>query len=509
MLPEQPAPSGYEVGLEVDVTSRGGAISPFIYGTNEATFQGGEKGLTLNRVGGNRWSAYNWENNASNAGTDWSNQNDAYLGGGSAPGGAVRERVALAHAAGAAAMVTVPLLEHVAADKNGDGDVAQTPSYLGSRFARNQARKDGALSSTPDLGDGAVYQDEFVAWLEGQFPSARGDARRTIFYSLDNEPDLWSATHPRVHPQPVGYDELVGLTLEYAAMVKDHTAGAVVVGPVNYGWEGMVSLQGAPDGNGRDFLDYYLSRMHEAAQERGERLVDVLDVHWYPEARGGGVRIIEPDASPAVAAARVQAPRSLWDPSYVEDSWIVSSSGGAIALLPRLRDKIDAHAPGMGLAVTEYNYGGGGDISGGLAQADVLGVFGREGVFAAAFWPLNGSRAFIDAAFQLYRNYDGAGATFGSIGVPAGTSSIEDTSVYASVDPARPGKVFVVAINKTGQALSTRIALRHTGTASRAEVYRLTSAATQPQRAADLTVAGNAADYEMPAMSASLLVFTP
>ena len=63
--------------------------------------------------------------------------------------------------------------------------------------------------------------------------------------------------------------------------------------------------------------------MREAeSTSAGRRLVDVLDLHWYPEARGGGVRITEADASAAVAAARVQAPRSLWDPGYAETSWI-------------------------------------------------------------------------------------------------------------------------------------------------------------------------------------------
>ena len=44
--------------------------------------------------------------------------------------------------------------------------------------------------------------------------------------------------------------------------------------------------------------------------------------------------------------------------------------------------KIAAHYPGTKLSISEYNYGAGGDISGGIAQADVLGVFGREGLFS-------------------------------------------------------------------------------------------------------------------------------
>ena len=124
--------------------------------------------------------------------------------------------------------------------------------------------------------------------------------------------------------------------------------------------------------------------------------MDVLDLHWYPEARGGGVRITEANNAAAVAAARVQAPRSLWDPAYGENSWIsIDARVGAIRLLPRMREKIAAHYPGTRLAITEYNYGGGDHVSGGVAQADVLGIFGREDVFAATLWDLQGGDALL------------------------------------------------------------------------------------------------------------------
>jgi hypothetical protein len=138
--------------------------------------------------------------------------------------------------------------------------------------------------------------------------------------------------------------------------------------------------------------------------------VDVLDVHWYPEAQGGGVRITGDETGDAVADARMQAPRSLWDASYTETSWITGCcSDGAIRLIPRLQDKIDAHYPGTGIAITEYNYGAAGHISGGVAQADVLGIFGREGMFAAMWWQLSAERAFVDGAFEMFRDFDGSG----------------------------------------------------------------------------------------------------
>ena len=56
------------------------AISPYIYGVNNANTSGVyptgtasalPSNLTFDRLGGNRLTAYNWETNASNAGSDF------------------------------------------------------------------------------------------------------------------------------------------------------------------------------------------------------------------------------------------------------------------------------------------------------------------------------------------------------------------------------------------------------------------------------------------------------
>jgi len=283
---------------------------------------------------------------------------------------------------------------------------------------------------------------------------------------------------------------------------------ALVFGPVNYGWYGYVALQDAPDAAGRDFQEFWLAEIEAAQQLYGARLVDVLDVHWYPEAQGGGVRITGTETAPAVVAARLQAPRSLWDPSYTETSWIAQDSvGGPIALLPRLRDKIDANAPGTKLAVTEYNYGGGQHISGGIAQADVLGVFGREGVFAASEWPLAGDESYIEGAFEMYRNFDGANGRFGDTSVRAGTDDIAGTSIYASVNSSDPERIVVVALNKTAAPIDASIDLANPTPLLGAKVYRLVSTSPSPVAAGDLVPAGGShLAYTMPAYSVNTLV---
>ena len=156
----------------------------------------------------------------------------------------------------------------------------------------------------------------------------------------------------------------------------------------------------------------------------------------------------------------MQAPRSLWDPTYVEKSWITKqSTHGPIRLLPRLQEKIDKHYPGTRLAITEYNYGGGADISGAIAQADVLGIFGREGVFAAALWHVRQDRPPLHRRRlrhvpQLRRPAAARSAT--SAWRPRPTTS-ERTSVYASLDEQE--RVVLVALNKSPPPLLVEMSL--------------------------------------------------
>ena len=217
-------------------------------------------------------------------------------------------------------------------------------------------------------------------------------------------------------------------------------------------------------------------------------------------------------------AARVQAPRSLWDPTYTESSWITDCcSSGPIQLLNRVQRDIDDFDPGTKIAVSEYNYGGTNDISGGIAQADALGIFGQKGVFDADMWPdgSNANMQFANGAFKMFLNYNGAGGKFGdtSIGASVGSGEIANSSVYASLDSANPNRMVVMAINRTTSAKTAAISLTYDRVFDHAEVYQLTSACPIRSVASRFAwpISGpdqlNALDYSMPAYSVTTLVF--
>ncbi|MCU0624850.1 MAG: Ig-like domain-containing protein, partial [Gemmatimonadaceae bacterium] len=413
------APPAAQITMSVNTSSQH-SVSRLIYGMNLTADNGGVYSggspwygaqppaeVTLDRFGGNRLTAYNWENNYSNAGNDYNYQNDNFLSQSTTPGEAVRTRVAAARSRGAGAIVTVPMLGYVSADGAGPTGItdAARATRLATRFRVSQPFKGAALSLVPNVSDGVVSQDEFVNWVDKTFPGAATDPSRPILFSLDNEPDIWHSTHKEIQsdsadnpnrPRLQTYDGFINTTIDYARAVKSVVPGATVLGPAVGTWTGAVTLGRWPSPDpvyaSQNFFDVYLNRLKQAETTYGRRLVDALDLHWYPAAGTSAGEISNDYATQdaAMINARLQAPRSLWDWTYNEGSWVNSVTGGPIALLPRLKSQISARYPGTKIAITEYYYGRGGDISGGIAQADVLGIFGREGVYAATFWPQAG-----------------------------------------------------------------------------------------------------------------------
>jgi len=508
--------------LAADVVVDPGAdrrpISPYVYGANQV--EGSSARFTAYRLGGNRLTGYNWENGLSNAGSDWEHSSDTFLcsNGGldearcAEPGAVAAAFVAQALAAGAYPLVTLQMAGYVSAD--GDGTVTEAETAPSTRWREVVAAKGAPFTTSPDPDDGRVYMDELVSFLVGRFGAADDGGVRG--YALDNEPDLWSSTHPRIHPDPVGARELVERSAALAAAVKAVDPGAEIFGLVSYGYGGFVDLQSAPDwererGAHAWYTEYFLAELAAASAAAGTRLLDVLDLHFYSEARQNDVRV--QSGTTENAGARVQSTRSLWDPSYGysvddptvgENSWITEWSD-PIALIPRVLGQIEANYPGTRLALTEYDFGAADHVSGGVAQADALGIFGREGLYLAARWGEPGS--YTDAAYRLFLDYDGAGSSYGATNVRAASSDVVNVPAYASVDGSRLHLVLINRHLSAAQTAAVTIAgptayLDGDAWGFDGESARITSRGA-------VTLRDNAFSIELPALSAYHVVLTP
>ncbi len=491
-----------EVTLTVTTTADVHAISPLIYGVNPS--EGVECGnqtarFTLCRLGGNPWSTYNWENNASNAGNDANlcSENNAALGASDVAGATVTAMVTEAGANGASAVVTIPMLDHVAADKTAGmpyplctGDVRNSTDYLNTRMKQNRPRKGAAFVDPPATDDAYVNQDEFVSFLETHAGNTN------VLFVLDNQPELWGQTHIAVHPDPTSYQEVVARNADYAAMIRENWPEAEILGYGGYGWQAFINLQNSPNRPNAEFLDWYLASMEAESNSAGDRLIDYLDIHWYAE-------------TPDTPEDRVQAPRSLWESGYVEPSWI-GDGYGAIRLIPWVMEKIDAYYPDTKLSISSYAYGGIDEISGAIAVADALGVFGREGVSLAAIEPQSGDNTFNVGAFAAFRNYDGNGSAFGDESVRATTSDNARVSVYASTDSTDADRVVIVAINRNAADQPVLLDIQDATSFTDADVFVLTDASPDMVAADPLTTSdANHFATTLPGYSISVIVPVP
>ena len=480
------ATSTADVNVVIDpVTTH--SISPWIYGINfHDQVAGVPPRLTLNREGGNRWTAYNWENNASNSGTDWGPySNDGYLGGGDVPAEAVRGGIAADRSQGRASLMTVQLQGYVAADKNGLVNISD-PAYLAKRFKRLVYRKGAAFTATPNPADGVVYADEFLWTLASKLGAGifAADAPLPTFVSLDNEPELWSSTHDDIQPALIAPPAYIRETIDLARALKDVAPGVKLFGPVHYGFGGIVDWQNSAGFSSTYwFMDKYLQELKAASNAYGKRLLDAYDLHWYSEAQSAdGARVTSlngANLTDAQVQAIVQSPRSLWDNTYTENSWITQYLGGPVQLLTRLQAKIDADWPGTRLAITEYGNGGDNHIAGTIAQADNLGIFGSRDVYAATLWPLNASSPFILAGFRMFRGFDGVAADFGDLSIKATSSDAAKVAAYVSRDTRTTGRVIIVAINRS--SVGQDVAFRGLAMAGTASVFRIDAGSSQAQ----------------------------
>jgi mannan endo-1,4-beta-mannosidase len=441
------------INVSID-TASGISISPYIYGINGVP-PANELTANAYRLGGNRTTGYNWENNLSSAGEDWHNYNDEYLvpkgKDGSIPAITITDFVENAKKTGAYALITLPMAGYVANDNGRSVSAEETaPSR---RFAKVIDRKNGPLSLVPDLDDGTVYSDEFVNYLINSLGMARNGGING--YSLDNEPALWPSTHPRIHPEKTTIAEILEKTISLSSVVKDFDPGAEIFGPALYGLGAYATFQDAPDWNGgyandyKWFVDAYLDGMRKAEEENGRRLLDVLDLHYYTEARSAlNHRVSDDrDENEDCINTRLQSTRTLWDAAYSENSWVRQSLGRFLPVLPAVNQSIERYYPETKLSISEYSFGHENHISGGIAQADALGVFASQGVYFATLWPLSDKLEYAYSGINLYTNYDGNGGTFGDTLVNSVTSNKEFSSVYASID--KDGVLHIILLNKS------------------------------------------------------------
>lgn len=525
---QNPKPPVTNVSVAIDADADRRSINPDIYGVNfeEIPPQNVSKldKYPVVRWGGNSVTRYNWELNVQNHASDWfymnlpkENAEGEQLPNGSRSDQFIDETLGN----GGKVLLQVPTIGWTPKSREVTtgfsvkkyGAQQQTECSYGGWWcnpdAGNGIRPDGTLITNNDPRDTSkpIGPDFVARWIK-HIQSRVGD--KVNYYALDNEPMLWPYTHRDVHPNMTTYDEVWDYTKAYGAAIKEADPNGQIFGPVVWGW--CAYFYSAADGcssgpdreahGGKPFLEWYMEQVRSYEQQHGVRLIDYLDIHYYPTE--SGVAISE-DESKAVSARRLKSLKALYDPSFRDPSSWISEP---VKLIPRMKEMLERTAPGTKLAITEYNFGNGRGISSGLAQAEALAIFGREGVDLATRWgqPLAGTP--VEDAFKLYLDYDGKGSQIRGDSVQALSSNVDMVGSYAI--RGEDGKLYILLFNKDTAPKSTSVSVSGLDV-SRGDVYRFDlmnrlgktgtiEAPDSPQEPWSI---------ELPARSATLIVAKP
>lgn len=496
------------------------AISEGIYGMNFVPDSVREElAVPVNRWGGNSIERYNNQTGVTSLANDWYFQNSPGDVGGDHAFETDNE------ADGADTIMTVPLIGWVADSPTACSyplaggatyDDAAPHNADGSILCGN-GRQGGELVGSVDPNLTSIPFDEADATaLVQNMVATHGNAAAggVETYALGNEPGLWHATHGDIRATPIGRDEIVGRNVSFATAIKSADSTAQVAGPVL--WSGNSyyvtsdeMLSGLRPGDVPTFAGDYLARMRAASDAAGTRLLDIFAVNFYDDrVYGGGSDVM-----------RLESTRNLWDPSYAPGDWWVVRDflfGNGSAVIPRLASSIDENYPGTDLAITEYNFGGNETIVGALAQADALGIFGREDLDTATIWDPYAEWLGITVdeyaarpvmhAFRLFRDYDGAGSRFGDQALYASSGEESTLAVHAARRQS-DGAITVLVINKSTAPQNSTLSID--GVSGEAAIFTYSGADLTGIVPSGRALVDGSLVREYPARSATLLVIEP
>jgi hypothetical protein len=502
------------------------AINPLIYGVAWATqAQLQDLNSPANRMGGNATSRYNWQINADNSANDWYYES---IGDASAVAGQrVDSFIQGNKAAGAQSLFTVPMIPWVA-------KLGPSRSVLSSFSVAKYGAQTGVDPYDSDAGNGistaagnpfitgndpndanvpnsVSFEQGLLSHLVSHWGKASAGGLK--YYLMDNESSIWFSTHRDVHPVGPKMDEILNDIVGYSTAVKATDSSALVCGPEEWGWDGYFysgydQQYGAAHGyssypdraahGNLDYVVYLLQQLKAKSATAGVRLLDVFSLHAYPQDGS-----FSDDVSASAVAIRNQSTRSLWDPNYLDQSWI----NDKIQLIPRMQSWVNTYYPGTQVAITEYNWGAEGNINGATTQADIFGIFGAYGLNMATRWTTPDASTPTYKAMKMYRNYDGHNSGFGDMSVSDTGSNPDDLASYAATRTA-DGYLTVMLINKIATPATVNLSLSGFTGNGTAQVWQLTSANVLA-RAVDLSFTTSPVAVNLPAQCVTLLVFPP
>lgn len=304
LLCVQQSLTAQNVQINVDLLSGRKPVSPYIYGRNNSLSDAPssplsaanwqlykDAGLNFFREnGGNNLTKFNWRLKISSH-PDW--YNNVY-----AHDWDYAEATLLQHIPAAQGMWGFQLIGRAASNTaNNFNDWSYNGAQWWSGTEQNLAG--GGVINTSG-GSQALQNGDTSLYLEPwNADSTTGilthwfgnggiglDSTRARYWNMDNEVEIWSGTHDDLMPTQLGAEAFMQRYFAVAKKARALCPGIKLTGPVSpnewqwYAW-GVGPVTGQ-DGKQYPWLKYFIKRIAEEQQATGIRLLDVIDLHFYP-----------------------------------------------------------------------------------------------------------------------------------------------------------------------------------------------------------------------------------
>ena len=525
-------PASSLAAIDVLVDSRAGVqkISPYIYGKNITGINDTEKDAQdetkiasedstiqrMNEIGfrffransGNNATRYNWRKKLT-VHPDW--YNNVYEHDWDITAKTIQDKLP-----GANAMYALQLSGYAAsttANNFNDWDFYQT----NGAWAKSTLDLAGGGEVSADgqtalkTGDYRLYNEEWpadstVAILNHWKDNLKLDMKRFEYWSMDNEMEIWDGTHSDL-PLTVTQQFLVERYLDVAKKARAAWKDVKLTGPVTaneWQWCGVKSDPNAGEDRNYCWLEYFIKKVAEAQKTSGVKLLDVLDIHWYPAEKS--------------YEERINWHRVFFDTTYVYSgaNGIKKVNGGwdnsinKEFIFKRLNDWMNAYFGenhGIGLGLTETDITSDDAMLTALVYASFLGTFMDHGVELFSPW---GWGAGMDEVAHLFIRY---GHDFRV----ASTSNNDSlVSAYSSVTEALDSMTIILVNRSEKESQSVNLSVENFDANSAAKTLTLSglvgetfvSHTKNALQSGNAVVAAGKISLELPAKSITAILLT-
>ena len=294
--------SAQAVNVTVDAIAGQHKISPYIYGRNNLLSSGSQQPLTaaewqfirdagvriVRENGGNNATKYNWRRKISSH-PDW--YNNVYDANWDFEVSSMQENIPSLKG-----IWSFQLIGRVAANKNNNfNDWGYNQSQWWSGVNQNLAggghvNTSGGSKALTE-GNSNLYTmewpaDSTVEILPHWINKLHIDKSRILYWNMDNEIEIWNSTHDDVMPVQISAEEFVQRYIAVAKKARALFPEIKLLGPVpanEWQWYAYDGKKVSYQGTNYVWLEYFIKRISDEQKSSGIKLLDVLDIHFYPD----------------------------------------------------------------------------------------------------------------------------------------------------------------------------------------------------------------------------------